>query len=145
MRNEKKNIAISNARVIATLMVLFGYCVYPYSTMGGWGFHCEVQSLADLITKYVYSFHMPLFMTISGFTFNAAYSKCIESIDFSRFFVKRVKRLLVPLFVVKFLIWNPVCIWIGRFQIKSMNSLVELGHLWYLLVLFVFNIIAFMA
>lgn len=144
MRNREKNTTISNARVIATLLVLLGHCVYPYSTMGsGWGFHCEVQLWTDFIAKYIYSFHMPFFMVISGFTFSAAYSEGAESINYSEFFIKRVKRLLIPLLFVKFFVWNPVCILLGRFPLRSINTLVELGHLWYLLVLFVFNIVAF--
>lgn len=144
MRNREKNTVISNARVIATLLVLLGHCVYPYSTMGaGWGFRCEVQPWFDFIAKYIYSFHMPFFMVISGFTFSSAYSEQAESINYSEFIIKRVKRLLIPLLFVKFFLWNPVCIWIGRFPLRSMNTLVELGHLWYLLVLFVFNMVAF--
>lgn len=53
----------------------------------------EVQLFLQFLYKYFYSFHVPLFFFLAGLTFS------IGAGGFKLFFVKKVKRLLVPYFV----------------------------------------------
>jgi surface polysaccharide O-acyltransferase-like enzyme len=46
--------------------------------------------------------------------------------------------LIVPLLCIKYLVWNPINLLIGNYNLSDKsNLLIELGHLWYLAVLFV--------
>ena len=48
-----------------------------------------------LIRKYIYSFHMPLFFLISGFT-----AKKDLTLDFRSFVIKKINNLLIPYFII---------------------------------------------
>lgn len=52
--------------------------------------------------KWIYGFHMPLFFWIAGFLFGNS-----GEMSFSKFAVKKAKRLLVPLFVLTSLVFFP--------------------------------------
>lgn len=54
--------------------------------------HLEIN---DTLQQWVYSFHMPLFLIVTGLTFN--FEKAYKT-DFGTFLLARVKRLLVPYF-----------------------------------------------
>lgn len=59
-----------------------------------------------ILTKYIYSFHMPLFFLLSGITFND--SKWTST---SKFIKSRIKSLLIPYFkysIILFIIWIPL-------------------------------------
>lgn len=54
--------------------------------------HLEIN---DTLQQWVYSFHMPLFLIVTGLTFN--FEKAFRS-DFKTFLSARIKRLIVPFF-----------------------------------------------
>ena len=59
-----------------------------------------------ILTKYIYSFHMPLFFLISGITFNES-----KWTDIRKFINSRFKSLLIPYFkysIILFIIWIPL-------------------------------------
>lgn len=83
----KSNIKPPNKRIpyldiakgFAILFVIIGHCKYSPSIVNGW----------------LYSFHMPLFYILSGLTFNVDHYK-----DFKSFFIKKVKSLLIPYYLL---------------------------------------------
>lgn len=94
------------------------------------------------MTDYIYTFHMAAFMFLSGYVFNIAYAKGKYSIlEFTR---RRLDRLIVPLLFAKFILWNPVNLAIGNYDLNECGKiLTELGHLWYLAVLFALSLLAY--
>lgn len=70
------------ARGIACVLVVVGH----------------ISSTPSLIHTWIYSFHMPLFFIISGIILNTKGS-------FKDFLLKRIKRLLVPYFLLNILVW----------------------------------------
>lgn len=86
--DKSKNIALIDAlKAIGIILVVIG--------------HNDT-----ILTKYIYSFHMPLFFLISGITFND-----IKWTSFDKFIKSRIKSLLIPYFkysIILFIIWIPL-------------------------------------
>ena len=126
---------IDQLRSLAFLFVIIGHVAIPK----------EMKSL-------IYSFHMPLFFLISGLTIN---NQKILNIPFKDYVSKQAKSLLVPYFWLSFLCYP---LWYLAFQILTDSKQTVFGvfkgifagslelnspsnALWFLLVLFVANII----
>lgn len=99
-----------------------------------------------LILPFIYSFHIPLFFFISGFLFSSDKS-------FKRFTLRRIKSLLLPYitFAVIILFFDAVKIYIlksnDNIVIKdkmiSMLTQNHYNHLWFIIVLFFIEFIAY--
>jgi acyltransferase len=77
---------VDNAKAIGIILVLLGHQAMPYN-----------------ITKFIYSFHMPLFFFLSGFINTGR-----DEESFSRFAVRKAKSLLIPYFffaIATYLYW----------------------------------------
>lgn len=72
---------IDSAKGIGIILVVIGHCI---SRMG---FGNNLN-----ILKIIYSFHMPLFFFISGLTFR-------YDCSFYKYFIKKIKRLLIPTYI----------------------------------------------
>lgn len=128
---------ISTARVIGILLVVIGHS-YPFGV--------PIPTFLDQIRNFIYSFHMPLFIFISGYL--AARSKKTGA----SYIANRAKRLMIPYFVLS----------VAAFFPKAMvqqytNNTVEIswgfflkseliprdniwGHFWFLPVIFFFSV-----
>lgn len=67
------------AKGFAIIFVIIGHCRYSPTILIGW----------------IYSFHMPLFYILSGFTFNIDHYK-----DFKSFLIKKLKTLMIPYYLL---------------------------------------------
>lgn len=65
-KTDEKNAFIDYLKGIAILLVLVGHCVQYGS---GAAFFENADYLDNIIMKVIYSFHMPLFIAISGYLF----------------------------------------------------------------------------
>lgn len=83
-------VYIDIAKAICIILVVIGHYV-PNGCPGWW------MNIHDII----YAFHMPLFMFASGFVYIATFK---EKLTYWTFLAKKIKRLLIPYFVVSFLI-----------------------------------------
>lgn len=83
-------VYIDIAKAICIILVVIGHYV-PNGSPEWW----------IVINKIIYSFHMPLFLFASGFIYIATFK---EKQNYWSFLTKKIKRLLVPYFVVSFLI-----------------------------------------
>lgn len=138
-----KKYEITNIRAIATILVLIGHCLYAFCGFE-WTFNVEYSEYANFINSYIYTFHMAVFFIVSGFLFQLAYVPKVEYVSFADFFKKRFVRLIIPLLFVKFAICNIVNLIIGRYpSLFCRQAFFELGHLWYLLTLFVISILMY--
>ena len=76
--NNKRIVWIDQLKAIGFFFVILG--------------HLEINETFQL---WIYSFHMPLFLLVTGLTFN--FDKAFRT-DFKTFFLTRVKRLIIPYF-----------------------------------------------
>ena len=88
-----RNLFLDVIKAFAITLVVVGHCI-QYGA--GKAFLQEKLFFDDIVFKAIYSFHMPLFMLISGYLFAHSRSKSIKEI-----FVGKFKSLIVPI-----LCWN---------------------------------------
>ena len=82
----KKDPYIDAAKGIAIVLVVIGHTI-QYSYQGDNAF------FDNIVFRWIYSFHMPLFMIISGYLFGG---KARTDFDFGALAANRAKRCLVP-------------------------------------------------
>ncbi len=95
--NDKKQKLsyITYLQSYALMLVIIGHCL-PKVNLGD-----EYPYWAEILHKFVYSFHMPLFFVLSGFLLANSFYKNSESItSFKNFLLTKTKRLLVPYFAI---------------------------------------------
>lgn len=76
------------------------------------------------LSKWIYSFHMPLFMFISGYLLSLTNNQKINQIEMKTFIIKKVKRLLIPYFVISSLAYLPKYI-LGKFAVRPVELNLE--------------------
>ena len=137
-------------RLAAILLVVAGHSDFIFSH----GFSVSDYISEDLFTyrleyatlrPWIYGFHMPLFMLLSG----GLFAKTAFVYEFGLYIRRRAKRLLVPLVVCGVLFSVPIKYIVGYYGEANLLysytiSLVTLrwpGHLWYLWVTFIINVV----
>lgn len=146
----KKENNITFIRAMAMILVVLGHSFAPFLENGVyWKTLGVVGTLnaADIIRGIVYSFHMPLFMSVSGYLF---YYEIENSLQICRnkeriksiitFTYKKIWRLVVPFILVMYLWRKPLAYLLGTESkpdsLKSAIIFHTTGPLWYLYVLF---------
>lgn len=76
------------------------------------------------LTKWIYSFHMPLFMFISGYLLSMTNNQEIKKIEIKTFIIKKIKRLLIPYFVISSIAYVPKYI-LGKFAVRPVELNLE--------------------
>ncbi len=113
----------------------------------------EMSHLGNVLVPIIYSFHMPLFFTISGFLFY--YSKN-SNFNFKQFFIKKFKRLIIPYvslgslaYLIKAAIFNKVTYKPIELSIDAYIESIIYPHknpdgfLWFLPTIFIIFIISY--
>ena len=108
MRNEKINF-LQNFGI---LLVVLGHAI-PIEN--------NIIVGMPIVHKFIYSFHMPLFMFISGYLLNYT-TKDISNINLIAFIVKKAKRLLLPYFIISSFVYIPKCLFSSFAMRKSYLS-----------------------
>lgn len=72
------------------------------------------------LSKWIYSFHMPLFIFISGYLLDYTSKNGIDKIDIIKFINKKVKRLLIPYFIISSLAYIPKYL-LGKFALRPLE------------------------
>lgn len=131
------------AQIIATFLVIFGHS-YPFETS-------FPRWLYDLRT-FIYAFHMPLFIWISGYLL--IYTNQVEG-NHIRFIKKRFLRLLVPYVVLSLIAIVPkhlLASLLNRGFDFNFHSFIEAflvprqnvwGHFWFLPMIFLMGVFGF--
>lgn len=148
MNKQSNPSAVYNIiKIITVLLVVLAHSTRMYTSAGAFAPLNQSVALAK-ITDYIYIFHMPLFIFVSG----AVYGLCIQNGKYEKklpFIYNKAKRLLIPYFVFGFLYVAPVMCLTGLAEqgyfsycfsgiIMSLNS----RHLWFLPALFIIFIFA---
>lgn len=129
------------AKTVTTLLVVIGHSAVMYTSYGAFDPINDSGFLAAL-TDYIYSFHMPLFVFLSG----AVYGHCIDHGKYDKclpFAANKARRLLIPYLAFGLLYVAPVMCLLGlteqTFWEYSYSGILLSGnsrHLWYLPALF---------
>jgi fucose 4-O-acetylase-like acetyltransferase len=140
--NKLYNIAILNC--ISIILVVLGHsgCVWA----GKWNDKVFYNSSSSIkyITLYIYSFHMPLFVFISGYLYS--YGKRLDKYkSFKQFIGKKVNRQLIPYLLVGTLFMLPAEMIFhlnndsSSYFKRVINEIIlakSPSHLWFILMLF---------
>ncbi len=92
METTKRNYRIDVLKGLAVFLMVVGHCI-----QFGSGIHYfeEKQYFYNIIFKMIYSFHMPLFMIISGYLFYYSYSKY----SINELIRNKIKRFIYPIVI----------------------------------------------
>lgn len=92
LANRKRVIFIDLVKAIAIILVVLGHCI-QYGSGNG---YLRTEAFFDnVVFKTIYSFHMPLFMLISGYLFACG----IDRKTTKEIFFTRLRSLIIPIFV----------------------------------------------
>lgn len=91
-------------KVITTILVVIAHITRFYS-MGGGAIKMKYNFLLHYITSFVYSFHMPLFICVSGAIFSFCINNKKKYSDFRLFIIKKMETFNGSLFSN----WNLLC------------------------------------
>jgi fucose 4-O-acetylase-like acetyltransferase len=95
-KNLNRNELLDIIKGVAIILVVFGHCIQYGS---GSEYLHRLVFFDNTVFKVIYSFHMPLFMLVSGYLFNL--SVCRHS--FKNILLSRFTTLIIPIFVWSFL------------------------------------------
>lgn len=140
---------IDTVRVVTMLLVIIGHSTYTSIITKYGGMVHPVHEGASMthyaintITAFIYTFHMPLFMAISGACFSLGFNKVDSAKSLAS---KKIKRLIIPFFIATFIIAVPIKYLSGYFD-NSENLLLDIflgqvllfgnSHLWFVISLF---------
>lgn len=139
--------SITLLRGLMIILVVFSHALTIFES--DYAGHGMIDSqLGRNIRIIIYSFHMPVFMAISGYLFYFEILKCIDKKVLDGFFifvVKKFKRLMIPFFTVMYLWRKPLFLLANRAEVadQSFSQIIKsylmfgtTGGLWFLYVLF---------
>lgn len=140
MKNKNNRIPeLDLAKNIGILLVVVGHILRMYTDDGLIKPLCQSMPLS-LCCNFIYSFHMPLFVFLSGLTYGHVEKN--YNLSFSNFMRKKALRLMLPYFVFGFFYVAPFMVLFG-YRLNAWDYLIDgiiLGndcrHLWYVWMLF---------
>ena len=129
-------------KVLATFLVVLGHSSRMYTDKGV----VEIANGSNFLVHvcdFIYSFHMPLFIAVSGMIFGICVDDYQKYKNIKKFIINKSLRLMVPYFFWGLFLVAPImCFW--DFDSKSyvdycLYNIFALGdsrHLWFMVVLF---------
>lgn len=128
---------ISTARVIGILLVVLGHS-YPFDV--------PIPTVLNQLRDFIYTFHMPLFIVISGYLSGLSNRRGAEYI------AVRAKKLLIPYFVLSLAAFVPKMLlqqylndsvefslmWLIRSELVPRENI--WGHFWFIPMIFFFGV-----
>lgn len=150
----KTIVGYSNIRIWATFLVVVGHgtslsigtgghLISPYSELSG----LTAPVILEFIRSFIYSFHMPLFVALSGALFALTAGKAVNKVSWVG---KRARRLLLPYLMTAVLFFIPVRFIVGYYCADEnilgvlLNDVflgADINYLWYVIMLFEINVI----
>ena len=138
---------IAHLRGVMIIFVILGHALSIY--VGNYAGHEMVESsVGGGLRAVIYSFHMPIFMAISGFLYYFEVKRAVDkkTMDgYGIFVLKKARRLLIP-FVIVLYLWRKPLFFLADTKVyegltaaqivRSYLSVGTTGALWFLYVLF---------
>lgn len=90
---------ISNLQIIGIILVVLGHSFHEYPD--------EAYGYEFIITRMIYSFHMPLFLFIGGYLLLYTNEISNKRRSVSSYILQRIKRLLIPFIVLTVVTFIP--------------------------------------
>lgn len=129
-------------KVMATVLVVFAHITGMYTDEGVLA-PLNQSPFFDYITKLIYSYHMPLFIFVSGAIYSYLRNKKGKYSDIKAFAENKAKRLMWPYLVFGIAYVTPVMVGLGftdenawMYMLKGIILSENPRHLWYLFGLF---------
>nr|WP_226668435.1 acyltransferase family protein [Metabacillus litoralis] len=122
---KKRLYYFDNAKFLLILLVVFGHVIRPF---------IEENALTMNLYKFIYTFHMPAFILISGY-----FAKSFKS---KGYLVKITKKLILPYLIFQG-IYSVYYFLIEKNSTISINPLDPQWSLWFLMSLFFWNVVLF--
>ena len=127
MIDEKKRFFINIIRGFAVFLMLWGHCI-QYCVAGS-----DIDFFENVVFKTIYSFHMPLFMLLSGYLFSFSFQKR----SLKELIIHRTQTLVQPIVFCSFFIFLATDVLFGMFSgiyglIFSAQWMEQLSSLWFL-------------
>lgn len=141
VRKNSESSIYDVAKNIAVLLVVVAHATRMYTSRGIIT-PINKSELLNYITDYIYAFHMPLFIFLSGciYAFCISQGKYKNNINFIK---NKAKRLLIPYITVGLFAVAPVMTVLNlskynflEYCLKGIILSLDSRHLWYLLSLF---------
>ena len=119
-------------KMFAMFMVLWGHCIQHLQTGDVWN---------EPMHKFIYTFHLPLFMMIAGF-----FSLSSFRLSFKEILKKKGSQLILPCFTWGIMLYGVIAVMNSCFEASLSYSsfFVFFQHFWFLKSLFVCYLIAYM-
>lgn len=145
MKQKKGKILIHVAilKVLAALLVVLGHSSHIY--VDGWVYSSKIDSkFFWFLTHYIYSFHMPLFVFITGYVY---YYTKVELHKYNKLEIltrNKFMRLLIPYYLVGIFYLIPIRTLLGHYKgygfltviFKGIILAKFSGNLWFLWMIF---------
>lgn len=119
---KKRNVYLDIVKAITIILVVFGHCIQ----YGSGSKYLSGIFYENPIFIFIYSFHMPLFMLVSGYLFAYSARKIDEDHGWLLLIKKKAKQLLIPLFC-----WSFVSLGIELCEVIIIGNTDELSLMWF--------------
>ena len=146
---QKRNIIgrdLINCNFIKTILMLLVVLYHSLLSVGGW-LNQETgkdTELFSFIAMWLNTFHIYAFMLVSGYIFFAMKYEYGKYDVWKEFFIKKIKRLLVPYYFVTIIWIIPVSIFVDGYISARRSMKMFLGaaeQLWFLWALFIVQVV----
>lgn len=127
-------------KLVGIVLVVVGHVTRMFTPQGLIP-QADDTGIMDILTKVIYSFHMPLFVFVSGMTFALIATRRSNYHNIISFMRKKTMRLMIPYFSFAILWVLPFMVGFGFRDLKSyfINGIclsLDSRHLWYVWMLF---------
>ena len=137
--NRQRLLDLDVMKVLAMILVVFGHVLTNYVKIG-----CYPDNVwLDSLKSFIYSFHMPAFVFVSGSVYFYSKNKKNKYNNYVEYVKNKFKRLFIPycffsIFVVFPALWLLGLIDNDPFKFFIANYVLSINprHLWYVLMLF---------
>lgn len=124
--NDKRDLRWDMIKAVAIFLVVLGHCI---QTM-------DLLWQQNVVQRVIYSFHMPLFMFVSGY-----FAVNSKSVCFRKWIIDKSRRLLVPC-IVHGVFFSAAMYFFARTPQPLPDVISVLNTVWYLFVLFLLLLFA---
>lgn len=119
---KNRNAYLDIVKAVAIILVVFGHCI----KCGSGSEVLSTQSyFNDRIFIFITSFHMPLFMLISGYLFGYSAMKIDKDNGWIQLIIKKFKQLIIPLFC-----WSVVSLGVAVYKLIIEGGTSDLTLIW---------------
>lgn len=133
-----KILELNIMKFYGILLVILGHVAFCYTSMGAVP-PAVPSDFMCIIKDVIYSFHMPMFVFVSGCVFAFQVEIRKKEYTLPSLIKNKLKRLLLPYYVFAYLWVLPTMFYLGKEPLQYAKGLlvgIDSRHLWYVMMLF---------